>query len=113
MTRILFVCSMNQWRSPTAEQVFAHYPGIECLSAGLNHGADVELTADLLDWAELIFVMERAHRSRLTARFKRHLDGKRIICLGISDDYRFMDAALIQLLRAKVIPHLRARGVAI
>lgn len=37
---VLFVCGRNKWRSPTAEQVFADWPGIVCASAGLNHDAE-------------------------------------------------------------------------
>lgn len=100
--RVLFLCSMNRWRSPTAEQIFAEHPGIECSSAGLNRGADNPLTAELVEWAELIFVMEREHKTRLSSEFKPYLQGKRVVCLNIPDHYRFMDPALIKLLRAKV-----------
>jgi predicted protein tyrosine phosphatase len=61
----------------------------------------------LLEWADLIFVMERAHRSKLSARFRAHLGGKRVVCLDIPDNYEFMDPALIQLLESKVPRHLR------
>ena len=91
---------------PTAEQVFANWPGIETASAGLNTGADVPLTADLLRWADLVFVMERRHRSKLSSQFRATLDRQRIVCLGIPDDYAFMDDALIALLKRKVPPHL-------
>jgi predicted protein tyrosine phosphatase len=57
MTNVLFLCSQNKLRSPTAEQLFASYPGITCLSAGLNHDAVQPLTPELLQWAELVFVM--------------------------------------------------------
>jgi predicted protein tyrosine phosphatase len=60
---VLFICSQNRLRSPTAEQVFADWPGIETSSAGLNHDAENPLTPELLQWADTIFVMERAHRS--------------------------------------------------
>jgi predicted protein tyrosine phosphatase len=33
--------------------------------------------------ADLIFVMERAHRYKLSARFRPHLGGKRVVCLDI------------------------------
>ncbi len=108
MSRVLFICSQNRWRSPTAEQVFAEYPGVECSSAGLNHDAENPLTPELVEWAELIFVMEREHKSRLSARFKRHLAGKRVVCLDIPDNYRFMEPALVNLLKSKVgrfLPH--------
>jgi len=104
---VLFLCSQNRLRSPTAEQVFADWPGIETASAGLNVGADNPLTPELLQWADLIFVMERAHRSKLSARFQPHLAGKRIVCLDIPDNYEFMDQELIDLLRSKVPRHLR------
>ena len=105
-TRVLFICSRNQWRSPTAEAVFADAPGVECLSAGLNHDAENPLTAELVDWADLIFVMERDHQARLKARFRPQLTGKTVVCLGIPDRYRYMDPALVALLRARVTRHL-------
>ena len=106
---VLFICSQNRLRSPTAEQVFADWPGIETSSAGLNYGADTPVTPELLEWADLIFVMERAHRSKLSAKFKAHLGNKRIICLEIPDEYEFMDPELIRLLKAKVPSHLPSR----
>lgn len=108
-THVLFVCSQNRLRSPTAEQVFANWPGAETSSAGLNHDAENPLTPELLQWADIVFVMERAHRSKLSARFKRYLGGKRVICLEIPDDYDYMDEDLIRLLRAKIPRHLPAR----
>lgn len=108
MSRLLFVCSQNRWRSPTAEQVFSEYPGVECLSAGLSHDAENPLTPELVEWAEVIFVMERKHRARLSARFRPFLAGKRVVCLDIPDDYKFMEPSLVTLLKVKVkrfLPH--------
>jgi len=99
---------MNRWRSPTAEQVFSEHPGIECTSAGLNHGAENPVTAELIEWAELIFVMEQGHKTKLSSDFKPYLRGKRIVCLNIPDNYKYMDPALVKLLQAKVkrfLPH--------
>ncbi len=70
MKRVLFICSQNRLRSPTAEQVFADWPGIETSSAGLNHDAENPLTPDLLRWADIVFVMEQAHRRKLSSRFR-------------------------------------------
>lgn len=105
--RVLFICSQNRWRSPTAEQVFAEQDGLECSSAGLNHDAENPLTPELVEWADLIFVMENEHRTRLSARFGDHLRGKRVVCLGIPDNYTFMDPALVRLLKQKVGRHLQ------
>ena len=107
MQRVLFICSQNRLRSPTAEQVFAAYPGIEMASAGLNNDAETPLTQELVEWADIIFVMERTHRTKLSRRFGRHLRNARVICLDIPDRYRFMDPDLIRLLEAKVTRHLR------
>jgi predicted protein tyrosine phosphatase len=107
LQRLLFVCSQNRLRSPTAEQVFSAYPGIETASAGLNNDAENPLTAELVEWADLIFVMERAQRTKLSQRFGHHLGKARVICLDIPDKYRFMDPALVRLLEAKVPRFLR------
>ena len=104
---VLFVCSRNRLRSPTAEQVFADWPGIETASAGLAPDADQPLTTELIAWADVIFVMERVHRARLGARFGPHIRGKRVVCLDIADDFDLMDPALVKLLRARVPRHLR------
>jgi predicted protein tyrosine phosphatase len=103
---VLFICSQNRLRSPTAEQVFAGYPGIETASAGLNHLADNPVTPELLAWADVIFVMERVHRNKLSAKFKPWLANKRVICLEIPDEYDFMDPILVSLLKTKVSRHL-------
>jgi predicted protein tyrosine phosphatase len=107
MTRVLFVCSRNRLRSPTAEQVFAHDANLEVASAGLNHDADSPMTADLAEWADIVFVMEKAHRVRLARRFGDHLKGARVVCLDIPDVYGFMEAELVAVLKARVPQHLR------
>lgn len=106
---MLFLCSKNRLRSPTAEQVFAQFPGVETASAGISKDADNPVSAELLAWADLIFVMERVHHRKLAAKFKSHLANKRIINLDIPDEYEFMDEALVALLTAKVPRHLPAR----
>ncbi len=45
--------------------------------------------------------MEKTHRNKLSARFRQHLNGKRVICLDIPDDYEYMQEELITLLKAK------------
>lgn len=107
--RLLFLCSRNKLRSPTAEAVFGAYPEHECDSAGLNEDAVQPLDADQVRWAEIIFVMEPEHRRRLTRKFAKHLAGKKVVCLGIPDNYDFMDPALVALLESRVTPHLRKR----
>jgi predicted protein tyrosine phosphatase len=105
--RALFICSQNRLRSPTAEQVFSTWPGVETDSAGLGGDANVPLSPEQIAWADIIFVMEKTHRSRLGAKFRRHLNGKRVICLDIPDDYDYMQPELIRLLEAKAGSFLR------
>ena len=107
MTNLLFLCSRNRLRSPTAEQVFASRPGVETASAGLAPDAEEHCSAELVEWADIIFVMERAHRARLQRRFRAHLRRARVVCLDIPDDYAFMQPELVALLEKKVPPHLK------
>jgi len=100
------VCSRNRLRSPTAEQIFASWPGIETASAGINRDADNPVTPELLQWADLIVVMERVHRSKLTAKFRTQMAGKCIVCLEIPDRFDYMEPSLVRLLKARVPKHL-------
>ena len=106
--RVLFLCSRNKLRSPTAEQVFCQRADLEVTSAGLSADADVPCTPELVTWADIIFVMERAHRTKLSAKFKPHLGRARVICLDIPDKFAFMEPAPINLLRSRAGPHLPA-----
>ncbi|MES2818519.1 MAG: phosphotyrosine protein phosphatase [Pseudomonadota bacterium] len=102
MKRLLFLCSQNKLRSPTAEAVFCNHAGWEVRSAGLNTGAEVEVSAEDIEWAEYIFVMEPAHTRKLKTKFRRAIKQQKIICLGIPDDYPYMDPALVQLFEKRV-----------
>ena len=103
---MLFVCSQNRLRSPTAEQIFADRPDIEVSSAGTNHDAENPLTGELVRWADVIVVMEKTQRAKLRRRFREALNGKRVICLDIPDEYAFMEPALVHLLEARMVRHL-------
>ena len=102
MYKVLFICTYNQCRSPTAEHVFADWPGIEARSAGVGDEAKVPLSQELIDWADLIVVMEQAHREALSRRFPPHVGAKRVVCLEIPDEYQYMDPVLVQMLRERV-----------
>ncbi len=109
MRQVLFVCGKNRLRSPTAEQVFSTWLGIEVSSAGVNADADEPLTGEMVAEADLIFVMEKTHRAKLTRRFKAQLKSARVICLDIPDDYAFMDPDLVRILEARVPKFLPAK----
>jgi len=105
-TKLLFVCSRNRWRSPTAERLFDGVHGCRARSAGTEDAARVRVTAGHIGWADRIFVMEKKHLRRLRSRFGDALRGKPVDCLYIPDEYEFMQPALVTLLEAGVTPHL-------
>jgi predicted protein tyrosine phosphatase len=107
---VLFLCSRNRRRSPTAERLFSGRGDLEIASAGLAPDAVEVVTPELLAWADLILVMESSHRALLQRRFGRHLRRARVASLDIRDDYEFMDEALVRLLETRVAPHLRRRS---
>jgi predicted protein tyrosine phosphatase len=107
---VLFICSRNQWRSPTAEKIFSAWQGLEVMSAGLDPSAVEPVTPEHLEWAEVIFVMERKHRMRLSRKFRAYLKHQKIVVLGIPDKYRYMDRELVGLLEKLVPPHLGMAG---
>ncbi len=102
--KILFICSRNRLRSPTAEAVFTDYQGIESRSAGTAKDAEIRVGMDDLQWAEVVFVMEKRHAKQLRTLFPK-LE-PRVVCLGIPDDYEFMQPELIAILEQKVLPYL-------
>ena len=102
MKKILFICSQNKLRSPTAESVFFNYEGWEVRSAGLNNDAEIPLGVEDVEWAEYIFVMEQNHKTKLKKKFREHIKDQHIICLGIPDNYEYMDEELICILKKSV-----------
>jgi len=63
------------------------------------------VTEKLIKWAELIFVMEKRHKERLREKFGSLIDDKEIVTLDIQDDYKYMDAELVEILEASVLPY--------
>jgi len=100
--KLLFVCSRNQKRSKTAEQIFKDRPGILVKSAGTEPSARIKVTKGLIGWADIILVMERKHGANLRQNFPDLIDSKPVHCLGIPDEYEFMDEDLIAMLEAAV-----------
>jgi predicted protein tyrosine phosphatase len=99
---VLFVCSKNQWRSPTAEQIWRKHPTLNVRSGGTSSNARHTVSIDDIRWAHVIFVMEEKHKSQITAKFRKEFVNKSIHVLDIPDDYKFMDPELIGLLHQSV-----------
>lgn len=103
---LLFVCTSNRLRSPTAETHFGKQAGYETRSAGTDQEASQQVTQELIDWADIIFVMEAVHRKKLEKRFKGQIDRARLITLGIMDIYDRDQPDLIEILDQRVTPWL-------
>lgn len=107
LMNLLFVCSKNRLRSPTAEAIFQEYPGVEAMSAGTNADAETPVSGDLIEWADVIFVMENSHRDKIAKKFMSQLKGKKLRVLDIPDNYDHMDPDLIKLLKSRVPRYVR------
>lgn len=106
LTNVLFVCSRNRWRSPTAERIYRGKAGLNVRSAGTSKAAVHALTADDVAWADVIIVMEDKHKSRMAAAFPDGIRYKDVHVLGIPDDYHFMQPELIEELTQAIDPIL-------
>lgn len=106
--KLLFICSQNRLRSPTAERLFEGSPRYRARSAGTSPSARVPVTAGHIGWADIIFCMEKDHLAMLHRKFPQAMSGKRAICLGVPDEFGYMDPSLVDLLRDSLAPHLVA-----
>jgi predicted protein tyrosine phosphatase len=104
--RTLFICHYNQRRSATAERVFAKDPHLEVRSAGTSEEAMVRVNRRMLEWADVVFVMDDRQCAALRDMFPGHPALDRVVCLDIRDNYHFLDPELVTLLRDRTQPHL-------
>lgn len=98
--RILFICGKNLRRSPTAEAIFRNDPRLETRSAGVSEKSRHRVAEKDLLWADLVVVMERKHKTRITEVFAHLENLPRIESLDIPDEYEFMDEELVDLLQS-------------
>ena len=103
---ILFVCSRNIWRSPTAEAIYKNSQEHTFKSAGTAPSAKVRITAKHILWADIIFAMEKKHKQRIEDKFPNEIINKTLVVLDIEDDYKFMDKELIAMIKLSVDPYL-------
>jgi len=104
---VLFVCSENRLRSPTGEEVFSQYEGVNAIGCGTNSDAETPVSGDLIEWADVILVMEKSHKNKISKKFKDLLKGKKLACLDIPDNYDCMEPELVRILKSKVPKYVR------
>jgi predicted protein tyrosine phosphatase len=107
---LLFVCSRAKWRSPTAERIFSKDSRYACRARGFSSKSERTLHRSDIEWADVIFVMERYHAARLRGEHRAWLGDKPVHTLDIPDEYQFMDPELIELLVDRVAWHLDRLG---
>lgn len=102
----LFVCSANKQRSKTGEDYFSElYPHLSFESAGTNHKICAQagtnpLTEEMLDRADIVFVMENRH-AKLIKEHTSDRFGSKVVVLAIEDRYKYYQKELITLLVEK------------
>lgn len=105
---VLFVCSRNQWRSPTAEAVYRDDPRVSVRSRGTASAARRTVCSADLAWANVVLVMEPQHRKRLVADFPSETKDLSIHVLDIPDDYAFMSPELVEQIKLSSEPIIDA-----
>ena len=100
--KILFVCSINKYRSYTAEKMFDGFDRYQVRSRGTEKGARIRITEGDIGWADMIFTMEKRHTNRIREKYREAIRGKTVITLFIEDIYEPMEPALIEELTLKL-----------
>ena len=109
--RTLFICQQNRRRSATAERVFGKDPTLDVRSAGTSSDALVQVNQRMLEWADLVFVMDGEQVEALGRLFPDHPALPDVICLNIQDAYHFLDPELVAILTERTKPYFdRARA---
>ena len=106
--RLLFVCTANQHRSRTGEDLYRGNPSYEVRSAGTDvyyaEPNECPLTDELLEWADIVFVMEPYHREAIEERFLVRPES--VVVLDIEDRYSRGESELVQLLQERLSTYL-------
>ena len=61
----------------------------------------------MIDWADIILAMEAIHKRRLGERFPTLLKHRKVVVLGVPDNYEFMSELLVTTLKENVVRHLK------
>jgi len=100
--KLLFVCTANQQRSPTAERLFKDDSRFEVQSAGTHTIMGHAVSDKLLEWADDVVVMEEMHARAIRRDFPQAVQSVQMHVLGIPDIYEYMDTRLQQEIRERM-----------
>ncbi|MCL1836273.1 MAG: hypothetical protein FWG46_01865 [Treponema sp.] len=99
--KILFVCSANIDRSPTAELIYSSKKNLEVKSAGVSDYAMTPITIELIQWADIILCMEKKHMHKIKKKYSDIVPSKVIDSLNVPDVYEYMNIELVNIIREK------------
>ena len=99
--KILFVCSGNIDRSPTAENIYSDRCDLEVKSAGVADYAQIPVSAELIQWADIILCMEEKHAQKIKKKYPGIAGNKIIDSLDVPDKYEYMNKNLVNMIREK------------
>lgn len=60
----------------------------------------------MIEWADIVFLMDDHQRRALTTMFPNHPAVANAICLDIPDTYIFLDPQLVAILHERTTPYL-------
>ena len=104
-TKLLFVCTLNLQRSPTAESLFKNHEKSEAKSCGIGTFAEKQISKQVVKWADIIFCMEDLHKNFIVENF-HEIKKKKIIVFNIPDVYYRNDPRLVGILIGKLRKYL-------
>lgn len=94
--KVLVVCQCNINRSPTvAKFLRKHMKHMEVKDAGVLFGYPNIVNQELIDWADIVMVMDIEQQYYICQHFPKH---PKIYVIGLSDQYDPDDDRLIDLL---------------
>lgn len=104
---LLFICQFNVVRSRTAEILWDSY-GWSTKSAGIDEDSRVRITPELINWADVIFVMEDYQAEYMRENFAAQIGNRNIVVLDVHENFSFMQKELKELLTEKVTRYLES-----
>jgi len=104
--RVLFVCTQNKVRSLTAENLYRARPDLEVKSCGTANFARIQISPDLVKWADAVFTFDDTQTAVLASDFRKDVAEKPVVCLGLPDVFTYKSDALVVKLIAKLDPYL-------
>jgi len=94
---LLFVCEGNEQRSPTFEIWFKkNRPKYNVISAGILSYCPQLLTKELLEWADVVYVMDLIQEMFIARKFPEFLE--KVVVVGCDDSYPRESPQLFRLI---------------